>query len=83
MLLSLDYDIFLIDESLPTTTDVEFNRRAADMLAEKLHKATVVIVSHEETLVRQFCHQAAVLQDGDLHFFDSIDEARALYDWTA
>ncbi len=83
MLLSLDYDIYLIDESLPTTTDVEFNRRAADILSEKLRSATVVIVSHEETLVRQFCQQAAVLHDGDLKFFDSIDEARALYDWTA
>ncbi len=83
MLLSLDYDIYLIDESLPTTTDVEFNKRAGDLLAEKLRNATVVIVSHEETLVRQFCHQAAVMHDGDLHFFDTIEEARALYDWTA
>ncbi len=83
MLLSLDYDIYLIDESLPTTTDVEFNRRASDMLSDKLRESTVIIVSHEESLVRQFCHQAAVLQDGDLHFFDTIEEARALYDWTA
>ena len=82
ILLSLDYDIYLIDESLPTTTDVEFNQRAGSLLADKLEHATAIIVSHDEALIRSFCKQAAVLKDGTLHFFDNIDEARELYDWT-
>ena len=83
MLLSLDYDIYLIDESLPNTTDVEFNQRAGQLLADKLGKATVIIISHDETIIRQFCQQAAVLNDGKLYFFDNVDDAKAMYDWTA
>ncbi len=82
ILLSLNYDIFLIDESLPSTTDVEFNRRAANLLADKLSHATAIIVSHDETLIRTFCREAAVLRDGKLFFFNTIDEAKELYDWT-
>ena len=82
ILLCLDYDVYLIDESLPGTTDVEFNHRAGTLLADKLEYATAVIVSHEESLIREFCREAAVLKDGKLYFFDTIDEAKELYDWS-
>lgn len=82
LLLSLDFDIYLIDESLPNSTDREFNARAGSFLNQKLENATVIIVSHEEKLIRQYCQQGAVLKDGEIHFFDTIDEARSLYDWT-
>ncbi|MGR3756616.1 MAG: ABC transporter ATP-binding protein, partial [Tranquillimonas sp.] len=45
LLLALEFDIFLIDEGMPSTTDVEFNRKAGQILRERLENATVVIVS--------------------------------------
>ena len=33
LLLALDFDIYLIDEGMPSTTDVEFNKRAGNDLA--------------------------------------------------
>jgi len=83
LMLSLDFDIYLIDEGLPSTLDKEFNRKAGQLLFERLSRSTVVIVSHKPKILEQFCKRAAVLRDGRLHMFDSLEEARELYDYAA
>jgi capsular polysaccharide transport system ATP-binding protein len=55
LLLALDFDIYLIDEGMPSTTDVAFNRRAGAMLRERLKGATVVVVSHQARTIEKFC----------------------------
>lgn len=83
LLLSLEFDIYLIDEGMPSSTDVAFNRRAGGILRERLTNATVVIVSHQAATLEKFCRSAAVLRDGKLHFFDTLEEAKRLYDYAA
>jgi len=81
LLLALDFDIYLIDEGMPSTTDAEFNRKAGHILFERLKTATVIIVSHQASTLEKFCKSAAVLRNGQLHMFDTLDEAKALYDY--
>ncbi|MBK1634738.1 ABC transporter ATP-binding protein [Rhodovulum adriaticum] len=81
LLLALDFDIYLIDEGMPSTTDVAFNRKAGAILRERLEGATVVIASHQPATLEKFCRTAAVLRDGQMFMFDSLEEARALYDY--
>ncbi len=81
LMLAMDFDIYLIDEGMPSTTDVEFNRKAGEILQERLKTTTVVIVSHKPKVLEKFCRSAAVLRDGKLHFFDTLEEARRLYDY--
>ncbi len=83
LLLSLEFDIYLIDEGMPTATDVEFNRKAGQVLNERLVNSTVVIVSHQAEILEKFCRQAAVLRDGRLYIFETLDEAKQYYDYTA
>lgn len=81
LLLALDFDIYLIDEGMPGTTDAEFNRKAGTILQERLKTATVVIVSHQADTLEKFCRSAAVLRNGQLIMFDSLEEAKELYDY--
>ena len=81
LLLALDFDVYLIDEGMPTTTDAEFNRKAGGILYERLKTATVIIVSHQAETLEKFCRSAAVLRNGQLHMFDTLEEAKALYDY--
>jgi len=83
LMLALDFDIYLIDEGMPSTTDVEFNRKAGQILSERLNKTTVVIVSHQARTLEKFCRSAAVLRDGKLHMFNTLEEAKRLYDYEA
>lgn len=81
LLLALDFDIYLIDEGMPQTTDAEFNRKAGDVLKERLESATVIIVSHQAKTLAKFARSAAVLRDGQLYMFDTLEEAKQLYDY--
>jgi len=83
LMLALDFDIYLIDEGMPSTTDVAFNRKAGAILRERLRKATVVMVSHDARVLEKFVRSAAVLRNGKLTFFETLDEAKALYDYEA
>jgi capsular polysaccharide transport system ATP-binding protein len=83
LLLALDFDIYLIDEGMPSTADVNFNRKAGAILRERLEKATIIVVSHQASTLEKFCRSAAVLRKGKLHMFDTLEEAKVLYDYEA
>ncbi|MCF1709773.1 ATP-binding cassette domain-containing protein [Tabrizicola sp. J26] len=83
LLLALEFDIYLIDEGMPATTDAEFNRKAGSLLRDRLQKSTVVIVSHSPEIISKFCRSAAVLRNGQLYMFDTLEEAKRLYDYEA
>ena len=81
LMLALDFEMYLIDEGMPQTTDVEFNRKAGEILRERLETTTVVIVSHQPATLERFAKSAAVLHDGRIHMFDTLEEAKQLYDY--
>jgi capsular polysaccharide transport system ATP-binding protein len=83
LLLALDFDVYLIDEGMPASTDVDFNRKAGAILRKRLETATVVVVSHQPETLAKFCRSAAVLRNGKLHMFETLEEAKALYEYEA
>ncbi|MGL4322312.1 MAG: ABC transporter ATP-binding protein [Paracoccaceae bacterium] len=83
LMLALEFDYYLIDEGMPQTTDVEFNKRAGSILRDRLQKATVVIVSHQAGTLEKFARSAAVLHEGQIYMFETLEEAKRLYDYHA
>ena len=81
LMLALDFDIYLIDEGMPNSTDVSFNKKAGDILAERLRTTTIIIVSHQAEILEKYATQAAVLLSGKLHLFDNLEQAKQLYDY--
>lgn len=81
LLLALEFDIYLIDEGMPRMTDASFNRKAGSILADRLKTATVIIVSHQAATLEKFTRRAAVLRDGQFYQFDTLEEAKRLYDY--
>ncbi|WP_050929379.1 ABC transporter ATP-binding protein [Aestuariivita boseongensis] len=81
LMLALDFDIYLVDEGMPSAGDAEFNKRAGDLLAERLNSTTLVIVSHKPETLERFVQKAGVLMNGQLHMFDTLEEAKQLYDY--
>lgn len=81
LMLALDFDMYLVDEGMPSSTDVEFNRKAGDVLRERLRTTTMIIVSHQPKTLEKFAKSAGVLVNGQLHMFDTLEEAKQLYDY--
>lgn len=81
LMLALDFDIYLIDEGMPNSTDVDFNKKAGDILSKRLRTTTIIIVSHQPEIFEKFAKKAAVLLSGKLHMFDNLEEAKRLYNY--
>ncbi|MGB0798853.1 MAG: ABC transporter ATP-binding protein [Planktomarina sp.] len=81
LLLALDFDMYLIDEGMPSSTDVVFNQKAGDLLQERLDNTTIIIVSHQAKTLEKFATSAAVLIDGQFRMFDTLEEAQQIYDY--
>ncbi len=81
LLLALEFDIYLIDEGMPQSTDASFNRKAGSVLRDRLKNSTVIIVSHQADILEAFCDSAAVLQNGKLLLFDTLEEAKQVYNY--
>ena len=50
-------------------------QRAQDSIA----RSDIIMVSHNGNTIRSYCDRGAVLLDGRLEIFDSIDEAMRIY----
>lgn len=80
ILMAIDFDFYLVDEGA-SAGDRNFNEKAAIMFRERLEYSTLVMVSHSPDTLKRYCEQAAVLKDGQLYQFDSLEEAKELYEY--
>jgi capsular polysaccharide transport system ATP-binding protein len=71
--MAFDFECLLIDEGL-SAGDSRFTQRCHDALMSKKDK-TIVMVSHSQASIKEFCDHAYVLNEGLLHQFESMDKA--------
>ncbi|WP_068547376.1 ABC transporter ATP-binding protein [Thalassotalea crassostreae] len=76
--ISIDFDIYLIDEAT-SVGDPSFKRKAKDALLSKSRSANVIMVSHELDDIRMFCDSAIVINDGELTFYNNLEQAIDIY----
>jgi capsular polysaccharide transport system ATP-binding protein len=77
--MGVEFDCFLIDEIVAVGDD-RFHAKCHTELFEKRRDRAMIIVSHNAGFIREHCSRAAVLTGGQLHNFDSVDEALAFHD---
>lgn len=76
--MAIDFDVYLVDE-LTAVGDARFNGKCKEAFAERRATSTLIMVSHQQKTIRDFCDTCAVLSDGQLTVYDSMDEAEAAY----
>lgn len=72
--LAIDFDVYLIDE-VTEVGDARFRAKSADAFRERMVRSDVILVSHNVNTIRAYCDRAAVLHDGRIEFFATVDEA--------
>lgn len=77
--MAIDFDFYLIDEVI-AVGDSAFKKKCRDILNHKRQHASVILISHSESLLKEFCNKGGVLDCGKLTFFDKIDDAIALHE---
>lgn len=77
--MALNFDYYLIDEVV-AVGDAAFKKKSKAVLNDRLKSSSVLLVSHSSQLLKEFCDVGGVLHDGNLIFYDTIDEAIAVHE---
>jgi capsular polysaccharide transport system ATP-binding protein len=76
--MAINFECFLIDEVI-AVGDIRFQEKCKKELFINRAEHSLVLVSHNEQLIRQYCQKGYVLHKGTLHDFDSLDMAFSFY----
>jgi capsular polysaccharide transport system ATP-binding protein len=72
--LAVDFDCYLVDE-ITAVGDSRFQRRSKAAFKEKLAHANIIMVSHSDSTLRDYCDMGAVLHNGHLTVYENLMEA--------
>ena len=76
--MAIDFDCYLIDE-ITAVGDARFQMRCKDAFDRRRTNSDLIVVSHSMGTIKDYCDCGAVLVDGQLLMFDSVDKAIEIY----
>lgn len=76
--LAIEFDVYISDE-VTAAGDVAFKKKAVSAFKGLADKAGLIMVSHSEETLKQFCQSGIWLNDGKAHWFEKIDDALVAY----
>lgn len=78
MSLAFDFDVYISDE-VTSTGDAAFRGKANKAFKNLANRAGLIMVSHSDSTLREFCSAGIWLHEGRAHWFDDIGEALKHY----
>ncbi|HJU70331.1 MAG TPA: ABC transporter ATP-binding protein [Paucimonas sp.] len=78
MSMAFDFDVYISDE-VTATGDTAFKNKAAAAFKNLADHAGLIMVSHGESTLREFCSAGIWLHEGRAHWFDDIGDALKHY----
>ena len=76
--LAFDFDVYISDE-ITSTGDAAFRKKAAAAFKSLTDRAGLIMVSHGEGTLKEFCKAGILLHEGRAYWFDSINDALKEY----
>ena len=76
--MAIEFECYLIDETL-AVGDARFQAKCKRMFDRRRANADLIVVSHSMETIKEYCDHAAVLVDGQLMMFESVDKAIEVY----
>jgi capsular polysaccharide transport system ATP-binding protein len=78
MSMAIDFDVYLIDE-VTAVGDARFAARCQAVFNQRRAHTDLIVVSHSMGTIKDYCDQAAVLVNGQLIMYESVDRAIEVY----
>ena len=76
--MAFDFDYYIFDEVL-SVGDQFFKKKCEEMIQKIRATRHILMVSHGMPQLQRLCDCGLLVQDGELHYFDDIREAVAVY----
>lgn len=78
MSLAFDFDIYISDE-VTASGDAAFKNKAAKAFKDLSNRSSMIMVSHGEGTLKEFCSAGIWLHEGKAYWFDKLDDALKAY----
>ena len=76
--MAVDFELYLIDEVM-SAGDLRFHEKCRQAIEERRGRADFLIVSHSLSTIEENCNRFALLHDGKLAAYDTLDAAQNAY----
>jgi capsular polysaccharide transport system ATP-binding protein len=76
--LAFDFDVYISDE-ITAAGDAAFRKKAQQAFQNLAHKASIIMVAHNDATLRAFCESGILLKDGKATWFDKLEDALLAY----
>ena len=76
--LAFNFDVFISDE-VTAAGDANFKKKAADAFKNIVSQSSLIMVSHNELELKEFCQSGILINDGHAYWFDHLDDAFYAY----
>lgn len=76
--LAFDFDVYLADE-LTAVGDAAFKQKAQKAFRDLVDRAGVILVSHQEGILKEVCSAGIWLHEGGAYWFDDVKDALEQY----
>lgn len=76
--LAFEFDVYISDE-VTSAGDAAFNKKASNAFREMAARSGLIMVSHGESTLREFCRSGIWLNDGLAYWFDDLEDALKAY----
>ncbi|MEP5136054.1 MAG: ABC transporter ATP-binding protein, partial [Parasphingorhabdus sp.] len=72
--MGINFDYYLVDE-ITAVGDSNFKKKCQQVFRRKLQQSDIIMVSHSNGALKEYCTTGVVLEDGSLTYFPNIDDA--------
>nr|WP_319486576.1 ABC transporter ATP-binding protein [uncultured Cohaesibacter sp.] len=72
--LAIDFECYLVDE-ITAVGDSRFKEKSKKAFMEKLETAKIIMVSHSNNTLRDYCDMGIIMRNGKINVFEDLDEA--------
>jgi capsular polysaccharide transport system ATP-binding protein len=76
--LAFDFDVYISDE-VTSAGDAAFQKKALTAFKSLTNRASLIMVSHADGTLKEFCTAGIWLHEGKAHWFDRLDDALKAY----
>ena len=74
--MGIPFDTYLIDE-ITAVGDANFRKKSEAVFRDRMRQAGSIFVSHSLRQIRKLCQAGAVVEGGQLYYYDDVEDAIA------
>ena len=76
--MGIKFDTYLVDE-VTSVGDASFRAKSAMVFKDRMATSSALVVTHSIAEIRNLCDYGAVLEEGELTFYEDLEEAIAVH----